>query len=646
MAQSPFKLFEPYGPGDKNLFFGRDAEIHALYNLLQQTRLVLVYGASGTGKTSLLQAGLPKVFKLSDWFHVSIRRRDDLNESLRAELARLSEAPVDDLVAGVEAVYDTRWVPLYLVFDQFEELFTLGHHAERVQFFQDLQTLLDRPLPCKIVLSMREEYIGHLYEYEPLVPALFEKRFRVEPMKDETVRGVIVRTCAAYNVELAEGPVTAGQILDQVKEEKKQAAHLPYLQVYLHYLYENALETTGKPLFAEAGIQAVGRLGNVLKRFIETQLDAARRHFADRGLPDEFAARLLDEFATGEGTKQAQRASELAKTLEADPGQVAEALRYFTEKKLLRADENDVERYEPVHDVVAKQIHELRSAEDKEYKAFVRQLQNDYERWDALAPYITIVPVWKNYDPWQAGRPSNNRLLKEDDLAKVEFYLERLSRQSEYAAQWQPFIEASQTFVKTQLNRKRRWQQLTVAAAILGFGLAAMAGWFYLQSEKNRSLVEIEKTQAVQARQAAEDSAGVARQQRLVAIAAQQSAQQEKENAVAALEKSRQDQIKKLLADASAFRKDHRFPDALRAYRDASQLSPTPAEQAAIRQQHDQTLREQTDFDFERNRGIGMALKTANDCRGALIYLKKALLARPDDAEVKKALEACETLLK
>ena len=56
MAQSPFKLFEPYSSNDKNIFFGRDAEIYALYSLLQQTRLVLIYGASGTGKTSLIQA--------------------------------------------------------------------------------------------------------------------------------------------------------------------------------------------------------------------------------------------------------------------------------------------------------------------------------------------------------------------------------------------------------------------------------------------------------------------------------------------------------------------------------------------------------------------------------------------------------------
>jgi AAA ATPase domain len=204
MADSPFKLFEPYGPGDKDIFFGRDAEIYALYNLLSQTRLVLIYGASGTGKTSLISAGLPKVFDSTDWFQVSVRRRDDLNDSLRQEINRSlgTTESIQSLEDSIRALFKARWIPIYLVFDQFEEVFTLGNVAERRQFFQDLQRLLKANLPCKILLSMREEYIGYLYDYEPIVPALFEKRFRVEPMQDGMVETVIEQMCALHDIEL------------------------------------------------------------------------------------------------------------------------------------------------------------------------------------------------------------------------------------------------------------------------------------------------------------------------------------------------------------------------------------------------------------------------------------------------------------
>ena len=433
---SPFKLFEPYGSNDKDKFFGRDDETFALYNLLQQTRLVLVYGASGTGKTSVINAGLPKVFKLTDWYRVSVRRKDNINHSFRDELARLTKQnSVTDIGASIQQLYEARWIPIYLVFDQFEELFTLGNDAERKQFFTDVQTLLDKNLPCKIILSMREEYIGHLYEYEPLLPTLFDKRFRVEPMQDATVKEVIVQMCAG-EVELENGTQTAGQILDKIKEGEdgkinKQPVHLPYLQVYLHYLFENATKAKGKTIFTKTGIDAVGKLGNVLKDYIEKQLEAAKQYFTTtQGLPEIFAGRLLDEFATVEGTKQSRKADELALTLHTELTKIKLALEYFTECKLLRADENDVERYEPVHDVVAKQIHELRSVEDKEFRAFARQLE--------IA-----------HDNWEKDNQNDLRLLNKLDLEKVNVFEKQFNELPDYENKLSVWIKKSRKHIAT-----------------------------------------------------------------------------------------------------------------------------------------------------------------------------------------------------
>ena len=471
---SPFKLFEPYGSNDKDKFFGRDDETFALYNLLQQTRLVLVYGASGTGKTSVINAGLPKVFKLTDWYRVSVRRKDNINKSFRDELARLTEqTSVPDINAGIQQLYEKRWIPIYLVFDQFEELFTLGNDAERKQFFTDVQTLLDKNLPCKIILSMREEYIGHLYEYEPLLPTLFDKRFRVEPMQDATVKEVIVQMCAG-EVELENGMQTAGQILDKIKEGEdgkinKQPVHLPYLQVYLHYLFENATKAKGKTIFTKTGIDAVGKLGNVLKDYIEKQLEAAKQYFTTtQGLPEIFAGRLLDEFATVEGTKQSRKADELALTLHTELTKIKLALEYFTECKLLRADENDVERYEPVHDVVAKQIHELRSVEDKEFRAFARQLE--------IA-----------HDNWEKDNQNDLRLLNKLDLEKVNVFEKQFNELPDYENKLSVWIKKSRKHIATVEKKEKRRQQILkmiTAAAVVGFLIAVGIGYLAGKEKK------------------------------------------------------------------------------------------------------------------------------------------------------------------
>lgn len=488
---SPFKLFDPYTASDKDVFFGRDAEIYALYNLLQQTRLVLIYGASGTGKTSIIQAGLPKVFKLTDWLRISVRWRDDINISLRNELGKLMEdsSNITSLGEAITEIYEDRWIPIYLVFDQFEEVFTLGTHEERLTFFQDIQQLLDKSLPCKIILSMREEYIGHLYEYEYIVPSLFDKRFRIEAMKDGTVHTVLDEMVHEFTKERSR-KVIVQKVFEQLKEGK-QAVHLPYLQVYLHYLYEYSAQASIPIYFTGTGIKAIGKLGNVIKRFIETISNEAQTRFTQWGLPNTFASDLLDEFATAEGTKQAGKVAELTIKLEANEDIILEALQYFTERKLLRADENDVHRYEPVHDVVAMQIYELRSVENKEYKSFLQQLQNDYERW-------------------RKENKSEMRFLVESDIAKADIYQEQLKKRPEFGI-WEDYVKQSRVFNNHRLGEeKRKNEELqsalftskrnatwAIGVAILAIILGLVAGWFFLdaRNKENKAVTAQKKAQ-------------------------------------------------------------------------------------------------------------------------------------------------------
>ncbi len=510
---SPFKLFEPYSARDKNVFFGRDEEIYALFNLLQQTQLVLMYGASGTGKTSLIHAGLPKVFKLSDWYCIGVRRKDNINDSLRTELARAAnQTNITDLHQAINDIYKSSWIPIYLVFDQFEEVFTIGTNEERIEFFKNIEKLLDEQLPCKIIISMREEYIGHLYEYEHYVPTLFDKRFRVEPMNDETARRVVEQTCEAGGVKLEKGKTTAEHILQQVKEGK-HAVHLPYLQVYLYYLYENAMETLGQPLFSEKIIAHVGKLGNVLKLFIEAQIEAAEKFFSEKlQLPLEYASMLLDQFATSEGTKKSHTIAELSRELNTPADKVRDTLNYFSEGKLLRADENEVERYEPVHDVVAKQIHELRTTEDKEFKNVLAQMENDYNRWQ------------------NKGR-REDYLLPESDITKIHLYKDRLEHLEAYRNTWSNYVDESESYriklahekeaqllkeqtlrheaedakgVAEQQSLKAKQQtqkayRYFVAVVLIGLIAAAVSGYSYINDRKNKAKILSELITAKQA---------------------------------------------------------------------------------------------------------------------------------------------------
>jgi predicted GTPase len=82
---SPFKFLEPYGKDDAAFFFGRDKETAQLFNAVHASNLTLLYGASGTGKTSLINCGLANKFYETDWLPLFVRRGMDINRWLWIE---------------------------------------------------------------------------------------------------------------------------------------------------------------------------------------------------------------------------------------------------------------------------------------------------------------------------------------------------------------------------------------------------------------------------------------------------------------------------------------------------------------------------------------------------------------------------------
>ena len=87
-AISPFRLLRPYRKEDIRYYFGRDKETRQLYDALMRSKFMMVYGASGTGKTSLIQCGLQSMYSPRDWMPVLVRRSSDFLTPIREELYR------------------------------------------------------------------------------------------------------------------------------------------------------------------------------------------------------------------------------------------------------------------------------------------------------------------------------------------------------------------------------------------------------------------------------------------------------------------------------------------------------------------------------------------------------------------------------
>ena len=192
---SPYKGLRYFELKDKDHFFGRDQFIEeTLVKSLERTDFLLLVGASGSGKSSVVRAGLiPSlqktwgnkfvnfVFKPDsdpfDSFYSSLLREGYSQKE--AEMARAGNADTLSQVVKTLKQPETFWL---IVIDQFEELFTISEDDKRNCFIDSLVKLIRAAIPyVKVVATMRAGFLGRLSPYPKLVK-LWDQALRCKKM--------------------------------------------------------------------------------------------------------------------------------------------------------------------------------------------------------------------------------------------------------------------------------------------------------------------------------------------------------------------------------------------------------------------------------------------------------------------------------
>ncbi|WP_341731881.1 tetratricopeptide repeat protein [Microcoleus sp. EPA2] len=248
---SPYKGLKKFEPGDSEHFFGRDQLILSLMQDVTQSNLILLLGASGSGKSSVIQAGLITRLRksLGTKFTELIFKPDrdpfiSLFSALLAKgrsqteagLALASEVSTLSKVVTTLKREEEYW---FIYIDQFEELFTISEPGKRDRFIESLtrlyQTLHEsQSSSVKIVMTMRADFLDRFSPYADLGRIAHGNMRLIADMHRDELWLAIEQPAAQHGVVFEEGLV--GEI---IKDVQGQAGFLPLLQYTLELLWRN-----------------------------------------------------------------------------------------------------------------------------------------------------------------------------------------------------------------------------------------------------------------------------------------------------------------------------------------------------------------------------------------------------------------------
>ena len=188
-GEAPYPGLARFETDERYPFHGRDELIAELLELTARRRILAVFGASGSGKSSLLRAGLiPALREGRGPDLAAIRVLTPGDRPARSHQAVLTPYDGD----GERGAEDT-----LLVVDQFEEVFSLCHDpAERAAFLDQLLTAREPGSGLRVILAVRADFYGRCAEYGPLAEALTDANLLVGPMPPDRLREAIVRPAA------------------------------------------------------------------------------------------------------------------------------------------------------------------------------------------------------------------------------------------------------------------------------------------------------------------------------------------------------------------------------------------------------------------------------------------------------------------
>ncbi|GDZ96119.1 WD-40 repeat-containing protein [Planktothrix agardhii CCAP 1459/11A] len=478
----PYQGLFHFGPENAEYFFGRSVFIEELFQATETKNFIPLLGASGSGKSSVVLAGLvPKLVNIGHWKFTRFRPGKDPFNALAQALVPLYAPNLNQ----TELIAQTRQLTehfqnntillsdvfsqiqhnhpqdrILLIADQFEELYTLCHDEQtRRQFVDSLLNAFESPnhkppYSTVLVSTMRTDFLGNVLSYPPLADVLRTGDIKIRSMNTEELTEVIEKPAQKLGVDFEGGLVE--RILNDVD---KEPGNLPLLEFALTELWK---KRTRKQLTHNA-YEEIGEVSGALTRYAdekysklsEQEQQQVRRIFVQLVRP-------------GEGTLDTRRVATRAELNETNWSlvkELADARLVVTNRTIISQDNSQQqiniqgqETVEVVHEALIRNWGQLREwmNTDREFRTWQEKLRGAMRQWQEMKK-----------DP--------GTLLRGAPLLEAEKWLQK--RSDQLSLEEREFIEQSIKQRKTQ----KFLSQLGVGS--MAVALVVLTSWLIITKQ-------------------------------------------------------------------------------------------------------------------------------------------------------------------
>ncbi|MFN0051949.1 MAG: TIR domain-containing protein [Planctomycetales bacterium] len=569
----PYPGLEFFSEEQAGVYFGRSEETQGVLDALRQLRnrdqprLLLITGASGSGKSSLARAGVaprlrhksggewivPPVFRWNELRPAGLKWHERLARDLVSvfppdaprpalpEVERLL-TPADDSDLGVvvEAVLDltrrlldaggVRTQTPLLVIDQLEELLVAGADPEQEQFLEFLERLLDDRRSAWLALATVRTDSLAMGRAQRLLTALNPHEFLLPLMHESRLAEVIREPAAMCGIEF-----DSDALVNEMVRETQTNDALPLLALTLREMFDKL--GPERQFTQDLYDRGVGRIAGSLRRVVAELVDQTRsRRNATDGVssdaPDATIPLLRRCFVQLAQVNERDQFVRSPAKLAAMPPEALGLLRLFENKRLVTIrGEGEEAEIEVTHEALFRVWGDLAGwlEESRTQLIALRQLRETASAWGAhdygdsylyQGERLAQLLEWKTRFEWSLG-PLERTFLQSSVQTQNEEHRAEAARHERELAQARKLVEivearraAEQVHVEEQQRATRRFQKLAAIAALIACGALALGAW----ALRERNEAEFQSGVADKKTQLAERQTRIAEARRLDAF--------------------------------------------------------------------------------------------------------------------------------